>query len=196
MKSLSPKLQKYIDDNSSKTQNIGTLVAIIALFVSLFLLINTGIHVMFGNQNFTNLFVYLIEIAVFVFVIIARVNYVKSKSNDLYQSMYNGTYDYSKIKDWNRFDHYSNVCRLIVKFKLTELFPSDVISTRLTVTGVTVAITPVVMITTEQLQENILNDFSVNAENIKFSEDGSSYRFEMSLARLKLIKPQDIVEYH
>ncbi|MDC2806156.1 hypothetical protein [Leuconostoc suionicum] len=41
-----------------------------------------------------------------------------------------------------------------------------------------------------------MNEFSVTAENIKFSEDGSSYQFEMSLAELKLKEPQNIVKYN
>lgn len=110
--------------------------------------------------------------------------------------MNNGTFDYGKIKNWNRFAYTYNISRLIVKFKLLELFGNDIISTEFTTTGVTVGITPIEMITSEQIQENVLNAFSVNAENIQFSEDGSSYRFEMSLAGLKLLEPQDIVEYN
>lgn len=196
MKSFSPKLQKYIDDNTTQTQNIGTLVASIALFVTCFLAINTAVHSLFGIENYTNLLVYLVELALFTVLIVARVNYVDKVKNDIFSSMNNGTFDYGKIKNWKRFAYTHNISRLIVKFKLLELFSSDIISTTFTQTGVTVGITPVKMITSEQIQESVLNAFSVNAENIQFSEDGSSYRFEMSLAGLKLLEPQDIVEYN
>lgn len=196
MKSFSPKLQKYIDDNTTQTQNIGTLVASIALFVTCFLVINTAVHSLFGTENYTNLLVYLVELVLFTVLIVARVNYVDKVKNDIFSSMNNGTFDYGKIKNWKRFAYTHNISRLIVKFKLLELFSSDIISTTFTTTGVTVGITPVKMITSDQIQESVLNAFSVNAENIQFSEDGSSYRFEMSLAGLKLLEPQDIVEYN
>lgn len=195
MKYFSPKLQKYIDDNTTQTQNIGTLVAYIALFVTCFLAINTAVHSLFGIENYTNLLVYLVELALFTVLIVARVNYVDKVKNDIFSSMNNGTFDYGKIKNWKRFAYTHNISRLIVKFKLLELFSSDIISTTFTQTGVTVGITPVKMITSDQIQESVLNAFSVNAEKIQFSEDGSSYRFEMSLAGLKLLEPQDIVEY-
>ncbi|MFT8713906.1 MAG: hypothetical protein ABF754_02775 [Leuconostoc pseudomesenteroides] len=196
MKSFSPKLQKYIDDNTTQTQNIGTLVASIALFVTCFLAINTAVHSLFGIENYTNLLVYLVELALFTVLIVARVNYVDKVKNDIFSSMNNGTFDYGKIKNWKRFAYTHNISRLIVKFKLLELFSSDIISTTFTQTGVTVGITPVKMITSDQIQESVLNAFSVNAAKIQFSEDGSSYRFEMSLAELKLLEPQDIVEYN
>jgi len=196
MKSFSLKLQKYIDDNTTPTQNIGTLVASAGLFISLLLVINTALHFLFDNENFTNFLVYLMELALFVIIVIARVNYVNKIQNDIYTSMNNGTFDYGKIKNWNRFAYTHNMSRLIVKFKLLELFGNDIISTKFTTAGVTVGITPVKMITSKQIQESVLNAFSVNAENIQFSEDGSSYRFEMSFARLKLLEPQDIVEYN
>lgn len=196
MKSFSPKLQKYIDDNTTETKNIGTLVASIALFVTCFLVINTAVHSLFGIEDLTNLLVYLVELALFTVLIVARVNYVDKVKNDIFSSMNNGTFDYGKIKNWKRFAYTHNISRLIVKFKLLELFSSDIISPTFTTTGVTVGVTPVEMITSEQIQESVLNAFSVNAENIQFSEDGSSYRFEMSLAGLKLVEPQDIVEYN
>lgn len=96
---FSPKLQKYIDDNTTPTQNIGTLVASAALFISLLLVINTALHFLFGNENFTNLLVYLVELALFVIIVIARVNYVNKIQNDIYTSMNNGTFDYGKIKN-------------------------------------------------------------------------------------------------
>ncbi|MGQ2284684.1 hypothetical protein [Leuconostoc pseudomesenteroides] len=196
MKSFSPKLHKYIDDNTTQTQNIGTLVASVALFVTCFLALNTAVHSLFGIGNYTNLLVYLVELALFTVLIIARVSYVDKVKSDIYTSLNNGTFDYGKIKNWNRFSYTNNISRLIVKFKLLELFSNDIISTTFTKTGVTVGITPVKMITSDQIQESVLNAFSVNAENIQFSEDGSSYRFEMSLAGLKLLEKQDIVEYN
>ena len=196
MKSFSPKLQKYIDDNTTSTQNIGTLVAAAALFIFLLLVINTALHFLFGNENFTNLLVYLVELVVFVIIVIARVNYVNKIQNDIYTSMNNGTFDYRKIKNWNRFSYTNNMSRLIVKFKLLELFANDIISTKFTTTGVTVGVTSVKMITSEQIQEAVLKAFSVSAENIQFSEDRSSYRFEISLTGLKLLESQDIVEYN
>ncbi|MFT8571022.1 MAG: hypothetical protein ABF718_04205 [Leuconostoc pseudomesenteroides] len=196
MKSFSPKLQKYIDDNTTETQNIGTLVAFIALFVTCFLVINTAVHSLFGIEDLTNLLVYLVELALFTLLIVARVSYVNKFQKDINTSMNDGTFDYGKITNWNRFSSTTNMSRLIVKFKLLELFTNDINSTTFTKTGVTVGITPVKMITSDQIQESVLNAFSVNAENIQFSEDGSSYRFEMSLAGLKLLEPQDIVEYN
>lgn len=196
MKSFSPKLQKYIDDNTTPTQNIGTLVASIALFVTCFLVINTAVHSLFGTENYTNLLVYLVELVLFTLLIVARVSYVDKVKSDIYASLNNGTFDYGKIKNWKRLAYTHNISRLIVKFKLLELFSSDIISTTFTTTGVTVGITPVKMITSDQIQESVLNAFSVDADNIQFSEDGSSYRFEMSLAGLKLLEPQDIVEYN
>lgn len=196
MKSFSPKLQKYIDDNTTQTQNIGTLVASIALFVTCFLAINTAVHSLFGIENYTNLLVYLVELALFTLLIVARVSYVNKFQKDINTSMNDGTFDYGKITNWNRFSSTTNMSRLIVKFKLLELFTNDINSTTFTKTGVTVGITPVKMITSDQIQESVLNAFSVNAAKIQFSEDGSSYRFEMSLAELKLLEPQDIVEYN
>lgn len=196
MKSFSPKLQKYIDDNTTPTQNIGTLVASAALFIALLLVINTALHYLFGNGDFTNLLVYLLELAVFVIIVIARVNYVNKIHKDTYKSMNNGTFNYEKVTKWNRFADVNNKCRLIVKFKLLELFDSDIISTKFTSTGVKVAVIPIKMLSSEKIQECVLEAFSVNAENIQFSKDGSSYRFEMSLAELKLLEPQDIVEYN
>lgn len=194
MKTFSPKLQKYIDTNKEKTIDIGVLVLVAAFFIVLLLMIHTLVEFIFDRADFMALVISLLDLSFVTLMMFLRNLNIKSKKEEKLSAMEKGTFDFANIKNWTLPAY--NIDRLIVNFKLEQAFKDDIITTKFKRNSVQITLMTSKMMTITKLNDIIRNDFSVSAENTQINNDGSSYRFELSLNNLKLLEPQDIVEYH
>lgn len=194
MKTFTPELQKYINEKNPKTQDVGVLIGFIALFAMAYMAINIGFQTLIGTESFMQFNLNILEVVFVAALVLIRARVVDHKIKAVKASIQSGAFDFQST-NWDAFNTAANLGRRIVEFKLDRLFANDIVAARFNAKGAVVVVQPETPVVADQLRKAVLHEFGVPADNLKLATTGKSYQFEMNLSGLKLLEPEDLVEF-